>query len=75
MSTHTRLDHTPSPIQTDTFEEWLLFALHGAETVGKARGYIPIDSEAMDDYRRPLYGREKEIRDDCEREVRQQGAN
>lgn len=43
--------------------------LHGAETVGKDRGYIPVDSEAMDDYRRPLYGRELEIREDCERVV------
>ena len=66
MSINTHLDHTPSPIKALNYEEWLLYVLHGAETVGKDRGYIPVDSEAMDDYRRPLYGRELEIREDCE---------
>ena len=69
MSINTHLDHTPSSIQALNYEEWLLYVLHGAETVGKDRGYIPVDSEAMDDYRRPLYGRELEIREDCERVV------
>jgi hypothetical protein len=74
MSINTRLDHTPAPIKTSNYQEWLWYTLHDAETVGKERGYIPIDSEAMDDYRRPLSGREQEIRDDCELAVRQQGA-
>ena len=74
MSTNPRFDHTPSPIQAVNYQEWLWYLLHGAEAVGKERGYIPIDSEAADDYRRPLSGREQEIRDDCERAVRQRGA-
>lgn len=73
MSTNTRLDHTPSPIKARNYEEWLLYVLHGAEAVGRNRGYIPVDSEAMDDYRRPLYGRELEIREDCERAIQEQG--